>query len=237
MGNSCGCREREVTQATVDTVRTHASRAVGTAAQKSRDQRCLVVRASAPVELRSPCGRDSSSITTLHVYQANTVREVLENRAQQIGLPKTAAAWLTMQFDEAIVPHEKTLQEVGLRGQAEIKILGEDIAQVKVAEADKLDLHDSVRTASCDDKVDQVRLVLALYPEKVNAKDVVRAPVAGSPWLTVLVVVKFKMGYTPLHWAAVNGHCEVAQILLDANADPNVKDNVTRIACYAARLR
>ena len=103
-----------MTQATVDTERTHASRAVGTAAQKSRDQRCLVVRASAPVELRSRCGRDSSSIITLHVYKANTVREVLENRAQQIELPKTAAAWLKMQFDETIVPHEKALQEVGL---------------------------------------------------------------------------------------------------------------------------
>ena len=36
-----------------------------------------------------------------------------------------------------------------------------------------------------------------------------------------------KMGYTPLHWATVKGHCEAAALLIAANADPNITDKVT----------
>lgn len=35
---------------------------------------------------------------------------------------------------------------------------------------------------------------------------------------------------TPLHWAASEGHCEAAQLLLDAGADPNLVEE----ACFTA---
>merc|ERR1712166_1449279 len=62
--------------------------------EKAAEERRLVVQASTPVELHftSPCE------FTLHAYEANTVLEVLETRAEQIGLPKTAAAFLAMEF-------------------------------------------------------------------------------------------------------------------------------------------
>ena len=39
-------------------------------------------------------------VHALHAYEANTVLEVLEIRAEQIGLPKTAAAFLEMEFPD-----------------------------------------------------------------------------------------------------------------------------------------
>jgi ankyrin len=35
-------------------------------------------------------------------------------------------------------------------------------------------------------------------------------------------------GYNPLHWAALNGHKEIVDILLKNGADPNIKDNMGR---------
>ena len=125
--------------------------------EKAAEERRLVVQASTPVELHftSPCE------FTLHAYEANTVLEVLETRAEQIGLPKTAAAFLEMKFPtmldvfcptleaptlmcsalEAIMenPHktlEEVLDESGLRSyirsQAKISVHGEDEAGAKL---------------------------------------------------------------------------------------------------------
>ena len=49
---------------------------------------------------------------------------------------------------------------------------------------------------------------------------------APSPLLIVLPCVKFKMGYSPLHWAVVKGRSKVAEALIRAGANPNVADNV-----------
>ena len=43
-----------------------------------------------------------------------------------------------------------------------------------VLAADSVDIHDAVRTVSCDGKFEEVQLALAVFPEKVNSKDVVR---------------------------------------------------------------
>ena len=38
-------------------------------------------------------------------------------------------------------------------------------------------------------------------------------------------------GFTPLNCASLNGHENVVKVLLEANADINAKDNVSRILC------
>ena len=45
-----------------------------------------------------------------------------------------------------------------------------------------------------------------------------------------LVFSKDNNGGTPLHWAALNGHKDVAELLLANRADVNAKDNVRRDA-------
>ena len=71
--------------------------------QAAAEQRRLVVEASEPVRLLA-----TSPEFELSVHEANTVLEVLEIRAKQIGLPKEAAASLKLEFSDAIIAHEKT---------------------------------------------------------------------------------------------------------------------------------
>ena len=66
------------------------------AEEKAAEKRRLVVQASPPVELLFT----SPVEFTLHAHEANTVLEVLEIRAEQIGLPKTAAAFLKMEVTD-----------------------------------------------------------------------------------------------------------------------------------------
>merc|ERR1712086_1171507 len=119
--------------------------------QAAAEQRCLVVQASEPVRLLS-----TSPEFELLAHEANTVLEVLEIRAVQIGLPKAAAASLKLEFSGAIISHEKTLKEAGLCDQAEINVQGEDEAKAKKEQADMVNIHN----AALDGKTDEIQLVL-----------------------------------------------------------------------------
>merc|ERR1712166_1028427 len=163
--------------------------------QAAAEQRRLVVEASDPVRLLS-----TSPAFEVAAYEANTVLEVLEIRAVQMGLPKAAAVLLKLEFSDAIISHHKTLKEAGLCDQAEISVQGEDEAKAKKEQADKVDIHDAAK----EGKADEVKLVLDFHPDRVNAKN--------------------KQRWTPLHWAARENHCDVAQILIAAGADPNAKN-------------
>ena len=136
--------------------------------QAAADQRRLIVEASEPVRLLS-----TSPEFELPAHEANTVLEVLEIRAEQMGLPKAAAASLKLEFSGAIISHEQTLKEAGLCDQAEINLQGEDEAKAKLKEqADKVDIHNAARAG----KADEVQLVLSVYPDRVNAKEQVAVP-------------------------------------------------------------
>merc|ERR1712166_209251 len=172
---SCGMSEREKAQQEL-----HA------AAEQKRlaaEQRRLVVEASEPVRLLS-----TSLEFELVAYEANTVLEVLEIRAVQMGLPKAAAVWLKLEFSGAVISHHKTLKEAGPGDQAEISVQGEDEAKEKAKlkeQAYKVDIHEAAK----DGKAAEVQLVLDFYPDQVNA---------------------IQYGGTPLHQAAAHNHCQVA---------------------------
>ena len=185
--------------------------------QAAAQQRRLVVEASEPVRLLS-----TSPEFELLAHEANTVLEVLEIRAVQIGLPKAAAALLKLEFSGAIISHEKTLQEAGLCDQAEINVQGEDEAKAKKEQADKVDIHNAVY----EGKADEVQLVLAIYPDRVNAKDQVTVPDAPRAAADSVSLLDGQRGQTPLHKAAGCNQCEVAQILIAAGADLDAKTKV-----------
>merc|ERR1712166_906847 len=123
--------------------------------QAAAEQRRLVVQASEPVRLLS-----TSPAFELSAYEANTVLEVLEIRAEQMGLPKAAAVSLKLEFSDAIISHHKTLKEAGLCDQAEISVQGEEKAKLK-EQADNVDIH----AAATKGKADDVQLVLDVYPD------------------------------------------------------------------------
>ena len=154
---------------------------------KAAEDRRLIIEASNPVELH--CHSTSPSFTpgfTLQAYQAQTVLEVLAMRAEQLRLPPGAGVWLQMKVSQELaasdsalkskrswrdIPHSKTLLLAGLSGHAEISILGEDEAKAKVLRANNVTIAEAAR----EGKVGEVRLVLAIYPEKAHAKDTVRS--------------------------------------------------------------
>merc|ERR1712086_105064 len=174
---------------------------VVSAAEQTRlaaEQRRLVVEASEPVRLLS-----TSPEFELVAHEANTVLEVLEIRAEQMGLPKAAAVLLKLEFAGAIILHHKTLKEAGLCDQAIISVQGEEKAKVKKEQADKVNIH----RAAGEGEAAEVQLVLDFYPDRVNAKD--------------------NTGHTPLHNAAFRNHCQVAEILIAAGADLNARNQVT----------
>merc|ERR1712160_153842 len=125
--------------------------------QAAAEQRRLVVEASEPVRLLS-----TSPEFELAAHEANTVLEVLEIRAVQMGLPKAAAVMLKLEFSGAVISHHKTLKEAGLCDQAEISVQGEDEAKAKAKkeQADKVDIHDAAK----DGKATEVQLVADFYP-------------------------------------------------------------------------
>lgn len=45
-----------------------------------------------------------------------------------------------------------------------------------------------------------------------------------------------KAGNTALHWAALNGHLDCVKVLVDAGADPTIKNNAGHDAVYEAEL-
>jgi hypothetical protein len=184
--------------------------------QAAAQQRRLIVEASEPVRLLS-----SSPEFELSTYEADTVLEVLEIRAVQIGLPKAAAAWLKLEFSGAIISHEKTLKEAGLCDQAEINVQGEEKAKLK-EQANKVDIHSAARQGNAA----EVKSMLAFYPDRVNLKDQVRVP--SAPRAAVdSVWVGGQDGRTPLYEAAYSNRCEVAEILITAGANVNAKNKVT----------
>merc|ERR1711865_1267677 len=155
--------------------------------QAAAEQRRLVVEASEPVRLLS-----TSPEFELPVHEANTVLEVLEIRAEQMGLPKAAAVWLKLEFSDAIILHHKTLEEAGMCDQTEINVQGEDKAKLK-KQADRVNIYDAAK----EGKAAEVQLVLDIYPDRVNAK--------------YNLGEYNQNGDTPLHWAASNNHCKVAE--------------------------
>ena len=128
--------------------------------QAIAEQRRQYVEASKPLELHcsSPC------VFTLRAYEAQTVLEVLEIRARQMGLCRGAAAWLRMKVGAEIVSHDKTLTQAGLCDQANFRVLNEGEAIVKERQAAQVDIFE----AAADGNVEKVKFALAFAPERVN---------------------------------------------------------------------
>jgi len=194
--------------------------------QAAAEQRRLLVGASDTVLLLS-----TYPVFELAAHEANTVLEVLEIRAGEIGLPKAAAAWLKLGFSGVIVWHDKTLKEAGIFDRSEISVQGEDEARAKTEQAGKTDIHKVLG-------FDEVQLVLAFYPERVDATGrggktplMLAAATNRCKVAEILLAAKAnvnataKDGTTSLERAVSNNHCEVAQILIAAKADVNHTNN------------
>ena len=140
----------------------------------------------------------------LQVRELQTALEVLQMVAEKRGYPKELAKWCQMEFVESTVAHEHTMQQAGLCDAAQFCVLGVAEAKTRLnREAAAVDFMEAAEQGKTED----LQLVLAVFPEKVKSMD--------------------GYGSTALHYAAIHNHCEVAELLLTAGADPNAQGEVS----------
>ena len=101
-------------------------------------------------------------------FEAQTALELLESIAGDYGLPRPAAAWLQVEFAGVTVEHSCTLKGAGLCDHAEFSVEGVEEALAKLP---RMEFWDAVAW-SCGREGDpeELRKVLALYPEKANER-------------------------------------------------------------------
>jgi ankyrin repeat protein len=81
--------------------------------------------------------------------------------------------------------------------------------------------------AAKERRIADVQLVLQHAPERVNDQNSVLLLLHTH---TLLIVAVGQFGRTALHWAAIKNSLEVAEVLVAANANADIKDNV-RAGC------
>jgi len=145
----------------------------------------------------------------IEINEAVTVRVFLEKVAPLFGLNKSAAPSLQAEFSETILGHELELNGAGMCDESLCSVLG-----VEAALAAKAKNMDIVKAAS-ESRIADVQLVLQHAPEKVNDQD--------------------KYGFTALHKATSLNSLEVAELLVAANANVDIKSKAGNTALQVAR--
>ena len=166
---------------------------------------------------------------TVEVPELETVLTLLEKTALQLGLAKSNAPSLQLQFTswtslqlEKPLPLDMSLKAAGLDDGAQCSVLRVEVT--KTAKAKQIDLP---AAAMYHGRVAEVQLVCQYAPECVNSTD--RVLRLLQPALASLNLLFEQYGKTALHWAAGAAHkdsLEIAELLLQAGATVNAKDKV-----------
>merc|ERR1712086_311386 len=135
----------------------------------------------------------------IEIDEAVTVRVFLEKVAPLLGLVKSDAPSLQAEFSETILEHELELRGAGMCDESLCSVLGVEAALL----AAKIKNMDIVQAAK-EGRIADVKFVLQHAPEKVNDQD--------------------KYESTALYHAAQNNSLEVAEVLVAANANVDVKN-------------
>jgi len=162
---------------------------------------------------------------------------LLEKFALLLGLNRSAARSMQLEFSENILAHELQLEPVGLCDESLCCVLGADgsVLNVVVLKANLVDIFAVVR----QNHVAEVRLVCQYAPERVNDKDSDGATALhfaaryNSLEMAQLLLgarasadAKDKNGETALHYAACSNTLEVAELLLGAGASVDAKSKI-----------
>ena len=195
--------------------REHAERDRAERDRAERDRvanlKLILVKITSP-----PPGRE------IEVDEAVTVRVFLEKIAPLFGLNKSAAPSLQVEFSETILGHELELVGAGMCDESLCSVLGVEAALLAV----KVKNIDIVQAAK-EGQIADVKFVLQRAPEKVNGQDKVLLLLHT---LTVLIMAVGQRGQTALHQAAIKNSLEVAEVLVAANANVEIKSDV-RAGC------
>jgi len=136
----------------------------------------------------------------IEIRELETVLALLEKFVLLVGLNRSAAKSLQLEFSETTLAHELQLEPAGLCDESLCSVLGHDGMIDLVLKANAVDIVAAARL----NKVAEVRLVCQYAAEKVHDE---------SPF-----------GWTALHYAANYNRLEVAELLLGAGASVDAKD-------------
>merc|ERR1712086_920799 len=153
----------------------------------------------------------------IEIHELENVLALLEKFALLLGLNRSAARSLQLEFCENILPHELQLEPAGLCDESSCCVLNVDL----VLKANAVDIvfvtsRHAANEAAQQNQVAEMRLVCQYAPEKVNDKD--------------------SYGETALHWAASKDLLEVAKLLLGAGVSVDAKNNNGSTALHYAAL-
>ena len=115
-----------------------------------------------------PIDSQTSADCVIEIRELATVRVLLENAAEHLGLDKVDARMLQLKFNDVTLSHEIELTTSGLCDGARCSVLG--VEEAKASKANKV----GVFAACRDGRVALVRLVCQYAPQRVNAKNSVR---------------------------------------------------------------
>ena len=106
----------------------------------------------------------------IEIHELENVLALLEKFALLLGLNKSAARSLQLEFSETTLAHELQLEPAGLCDESLCSVLGADGSVLNVDSVVKVNAVD-ILTAARQNQVAEVRLVCQYAPEKVNDKD------------------------------------------------------------------
>merc|ERR1712086_116224 len=158
------------------------------------------------VKVTSPPGCE------IEIDEAVTVRVFLEKVAPLLGLVKSDAPSLQVEFSETILGHELELKGAGMCDESLCSVLGVEAALLaSAARAKNMDIVQAAEKG----RIADVKFVLQHAPERVNDQG--------------------KYGWTALHFTADNNSLEVAEVLVAANANIDIRSESGDTALEVAK--
>jgi len=191
------------------------------------------------VKVTSPPGCE------IEIDEAVTVRVFLEKVAPLLGLVKSDAPSLQVEFSETILGHELELKGAGMCDESLCSVLGVEAALLaSAARAKNMDIVQAAEKG----RIADVKFVLQHAPERVNDQgkygwtalhftadnnslEVAEVLVAAN----ANIDIRSNIGDTALHWAAAQNSLEVAEVLVAANANIDIKDESGDTALEVAK--
>ena len=203
---SCSSQEQELNE---DLERVRKERIARERAERDRvaNLKLILVKITSP-----PPGRE------IEINEAVTVRVFLEKVAPLFGLFKSAAPSLQVEFSETILGHDLELKGAGMCDESLCSVLGVEAALTTRAK------NMGIVTAAAEGRIADVKFVLQHAPEKVNDKNEVLVLLHTH---TLLIMVLAQNGSTALHQATFKNSTQVAEVLVAANANVDIRDNVS----------
>ena len=158
----------------------------------------------------------------IEIDEEVTARVFLEKVAPKLGLQKSDAPSLQMEFSETTLAHEQQLNTAGMCDESLCRVLGVEAA-LEMRKAKAIDIVE----AALRRRMADVQLVCQYAPKKVNDQNLVLLLLHTH---TLLIIAVAQYAETALHVAAQKNSLEVAEALVAAKANVDIKNKV-RAGC------